>query len=114
MGTYTNGVADFRRHVEALVLAEFPSAFGGQCEVGHHLLRRLNHPSQVNDPHIIVPVTASQHAEFHASPPTIELLELSKDKEGVVIGAVFDYHGKEYGWLNKKWVEAWYDQPPSK
>ena len=108
MGIYKQGVLNFQRHMKRLVLAGFPSAFGGECQIGHHLLRRLNHPAQVNDPHVIVPVTASQHDELHANPPTIELLELRMDKDNNIIGAVFNYHGKEYGWLNKKWVEAWY------
>jgi hypothetical protein len=114
MGTYTKGVADFERHMRALVLAEFPSAFGGKCEVGHHLLRRLNHPSQVNDPRVIVPVTASQHAEFHTSPPTIVFLGFSLDRNNNIVGALFDYHGREYGWLNRRFVEAWNDLAPSK
>ena len=107
MGTYKKGVEDFSHHMKRLVLAGFPSAFGGECQIGHHLLRRLNHPAQVNDPRIIVPVTASQHNELHANPPTIELEALLLDKDNHIIGAVFLYHGKEYRWLNKKWVEAW-------
>ena len=107
MGTYSQGVLDFQRHMKALVKSGFPSAFGGECQIGHHLLRRLNHPAQVNDPHIIVPVTAKQHDEFHTNPPAIELVELCMDKDNNVIGALFNYHGKEYGWLNKKFVEAW-------
>jgi len=93
--------------MKRLVGGGFPSAFGGQAEVGHHLLRRLNHPAQVNDPRVIVPVTAKQHDEFHTSPPTIKLVDFCWDKDNNIIGAVFDYHGKEYGWLNKNWVEAW-------
>ena len=108
MGTYSQGVLDFRKRMRRLVKDGFPSAFGGSCEVGHHLLRRLNHPGQVNDPRVIVPVTASQHDEFHASPPTIKLVDFSWDKDNNIVGAVFLYHGKPYGWPNKRWVEAWY------
>lgn len=107
VGIYKQGILSFQRHMKALVRDEFPSAFGGKAQVGHHLLRRLNHPAQVSDPHIIIPVTASQHDELHANPPTIVLVELCMDKDNNIIGAVFDYHGKEYRWLNKKFVEAW-------
>ena len=107
MGVYAKDVLDFQRHMRRLVKDGFPSAFGGQAEVGHHLLRRLNHPAQVNDPRVIVPVTASQHAELHANPPTIVFLGFSLDRNNEIVGVLFDYHGKEYGWLNRRWVEAW-------
>jgi hypothetical protein len=107
MGAYSKNVSSFQRHMRRLVKDEFPSAFGGKAEVGHHLLRRLNHPNQVNDPRVIVPVTAKQHDELHSNPPTIVFVSFSWDKDGNVIGALFDYHGKEYKWLNKKWLEAW-------
>ena len=108
MGTYSLAVKDFQFRMRRLVKDGFPSAFGGTCEVGHHMLRRLNHPSQVNDPHIIVPITANQHDEFHTSKPTIRLVEFCMDKDNNIIGAMFNYHGKEYVWLNKLWLEAWY------
>ena len=107
MGTYSQGVLDFQRHMKRLVKDGFPSAFGGECQIGHHLLRRLNHPAQVNDPHIIVPVTAKQHDELHSNPPTIELEELLMDKDNNIIGALFNYRGKSFKWLNKDWVEVW-------
>jgi hypothetical protein len=107
LGIYAKDILDFQHHMRRLVKDEFPSAFGGKAEVGHHLLRRLNHPSQVNDPRVIVPVTAKQHDQFHANPPTIVFLGFSLDRNNEIVGVLFDYHGKEYGWLNRKWLEAW-------
>lgn len=108
METYKKGVEDFQWHMRRLVKDGFPSAFGGECQVGHHLLRRLNHPSKVNEPLIIVPVTAKQHDEMHANPPTIVFVGFSTDEDGDIIGCEFLYHGKEYGWLNERFVEAWH------
>jgi hypothetical protein len=106
ISNYTEHTRDFQQHMKRLVRDRFPSAFGGACEVGHHLLRRLNHPQQVNDPRFIVPLTASQHDEFHANPPTISVKELLYE-DGTCAGCVFLYHGKEYRWSNRLFVKAW-------
>lgn len=103
---YANHVPEFQRHCEILIRQEYPSALGGVMQVGHHLLRRLNHSAQLADPHIIVPLTAKQHDEIHAPNPTISVKELLFEGE-VCVGCVFDYHGKEFRWSNKRFVEAW-------